>query len=186
MHGWWMSMQGNPQLSLKDLSNQARFPRTEIKQMPLTFNKKEKNQGNYRLVNLTWFPWKGTEQKIQQNLCRYIEDMRLFGSGHYGFVKGKSCLINFIAFYSDLTGEDGMDEYRSNHLWIFNCIMWVVESFIEIAKMKYISHIFMCTQCFSLAQLQYFSMSQIIQGQSYCVLPISPTKNKGKNLHQFH
>ncbi|GAB0184089.1 mitochondrial enolase superfamily member 1 [Grus japonensis] len=71
--------------------------------VPSIFKKgKKKDQGNYKLVNLTSIPGKvmdillGTISKHMKN--------KVIGGSQRGFMKGKSRLINLIAFYNEVTG----------------------------------------------------------------------------------
>lgn len=63
-------------------------------------NKKE-DPGNYGLVSLTLIPGAVMEQLIPETTSRHMKDKKVIGSSQHGFMKGKSCLTNLIAFYND-------------------------------------------------------------------------------------
>lgn len=44
-----------------------------------------------------------TEQLILENISKRIQDKKVTGSSQHWFTKGKSCLTNLMAFYSDMT-----------------------------------------------------------------------------------
>jgi len=65
---------------------------------------KEEDLGNYRPVSLTSIPRKMMEQLILKVIIKQVEEKKVIRSSQHGFTKGKSCLINLIAFYDDMTG----------------------------------------------------------------------------------
>ncbi|GAB0204482.1 mitochondrial enolase superfamily member 1 [Grus japonensis] len=70
----------------------------------LVFKKgKKENPGNYRPVSLTLIPGKVMEWFILGIINKHDEKV-VMGRGEHGFTKGKSCLINLIAFYNSMTG----------------------------------------------------------------------------------
>ena len=64
---------------------------------------KKDDPGNYSLVCLTSIPGKVMEQLILGAVSRHIKDKRVIRDSQHGFTKRKSCLINLIAFYEDIT-----------------------------------------------------------------------------------
>jgi len=44
------------------------------------------------------------KQLILDVIIKQVEENKVIRSSHHGFTKGKSCLINLIAFYDDMTG----------------------------------------------------------------------------------
>ncbi|KAK4828638.1 hypothetical protein QYF61_000286 [Mycteria americana] len=70
-----------------------------------TFKKATKeDSGNYRPVSLTSLPVNVMEQILLEIIFRPMKDKKMIGSHEHGFTRGKSCLINLIAFYDDMTG----------------------------------------------------------------------------------
>ncbi|GAB0192631.1 mitochondrial enolase superfamily member 1 [Grus japonensis] len=70
----------------------------------LVFKKgKKEDPGNYRLLSLSSIPGTVKEQLILGIISKYGEDKKVIGSGQHGFIKGKSCLTNLIAFYGGMT-----------------------------------------------------------------------------------
>ena len=49
---------------------------------------------NYRPVSLTSVPWKVMEQIILNEITWHVQDNRGIRLSQYGFMKGRSCLIN--------------------------------------------------------------------------------------------
>lgn len=50
------------------------------------------------------------EQIILEAIFKHMKDRKVIGSSEHGFMKGKSCLTNLIAFGDEVTGL--MDEGR--------------------------------------------------------------------------
>jgi len=63
------------------------------------------------VVILTSIPGKMLEQLILEVIIKQVEEKKAIRSSQHGFTKGKSCLINLIAFYDDMTGW--VDERRA-------------------------------------------------------------------------
>jgi len=49
-------------------------------------------------------PAKMMEQLILEVIVKQVEEKKAMRSSQHGFTKGKSCLINLIAFYDGMTG----------------------------------------------------------------------------------
>jgi len=72
---------------------------------------KKEDPGNYRPVSLTTIPGKAMEQLILEVIVKQVEEKKVIKSSHHELTKGKSCLINLIAFYDSMTGW--VDEGRA-------------------------------------------------------------------------
>lgn len=59
---------------------------------------KEEDLGNCRPIRLTFLPGKVMEQLVLGAFSKCVEEERLITSCECGLSKGKSCLINLIAF----------------------------------------------------------------------------------------
>lgn len=103
-----MSLQSHSRLCLKGHTHQQRFMKTGRKQMSLSICKKGKKEDpwNYRLVRPTSIPGTVMEQLILEIICKHMKD-KMIWSSQCGFMKGKACLANLVAFYSEMTGTVG-------------------------------------------------------------------------------
>ena len=67
--------------------------------IPVFKEGKKEDPGNCRPVSLTSIPGKEIDRLILGAVSRHIKDKRFVRGSQHGFTKGKSCLINMIAFY---------------------------------------------------------------------------------------
>ncbi|CAM5144062.1 unnamed protein product [Eretmochelys imbricata] len=77
---------------------------TGKRRVPIFKKGKEEDPGNYRPVSLTSVPGKIMEQVLKESISKHLEKKGIRNTQH-GFTKGKSCLINLIAFYNEITGS---------------------------------------------------------------------------------
>ena len=74
---------------------------------------RRKDLRNYRPVNISSVPGKVTEQLILDDISKQV-DKKVIRSSQHGFVKGRSCFTNLVAFYDVMTGR--VDEGRAVHV----------------------------------------------------------------------
>ncbi|CAM5111205.1 unnamed protein product [Natator depressus] len=48
------------------------------------------------------------DQVLQESILKHLEERKVIRNSQHGFTKGKSCLINLIAFYDAITGSVDM------------------------------------------------------------------------------
>jgi len=77
---------------------------SKIANVSSVFKKVKEDSGNYKPVCLTVIPGKVTEQLVLDTLSKQSKEKKVIRSSQHRFTKGKSCLINLIAFYDVTTG----------------------------------------------------------------------------------
>lgn len=55
------------------------------------------------MLSLSLIPGKVVEQVTMESISKHVKDTKVIRSSQYGFTKGKSCLTNMIALYTDMT-----------------------------------------------------------------------------------
>ncbi|KAJ7420701.1 hypothetical protein WISP_47391 [Willisornis vidua] len=76
----------------------------KLAKVMLIHRKGEKEDpGNYRPISLTLAPGKVMEQIILSAITQHLQDGQEIRSSQYGFRKDRSCLINLISFYDQVT-----------------------------------------------------------------------------------
>lgn len=91
--------------------NQDRFQRTGRKLIPIF-----KKQNKRSLVNPN--SWEG--KTILKNNSKHTEERKVIGTSQHEFVKGKSCLMNSIAFYGLVDEEHRADTAHLDFSKAFN------------------------------------------------------------------
>jgi len=70
---------------------------------PIFKKDKKEDPGNYRPVSLTSIPGKMMEQFMLEVIIKQVEEQKVIRSSQHGYIEGKSCLTNLIAFYDGMT-----------------------------------------------------------------------------------
>ncbi|KAK4826398.1 hypothetical protein QYF61_008685 [Mycteria americana] len=71
--------------------------------MPIYKKGRKEDPENYRPVSLTSVPGKIMERFILSPLNRHVQANQGIRPSQHGFMKGRSCLTNFISFYNQVT-----------------------------------------------------------------------------------
>ena len=66
---------------------------------PVFIKGKKENLRNKRPVSLISIPGKLMEQLVLDVTSKQVEEKKVIRSSQHGFTKGKSCLINLVAFH---------------------------------------------------------------------------------------
>lgn len=75
------------------------------------YKKGKEELGNLQPVSLTSILGMVMEQVILEVITKHVKETKVIRIGEHVFTKGKSCMINLIAFYDDVAGW--VDEERA-------------------------------------------------------------------------
>ena len=69
--------------------------------------KKEDPSADYRPVSISSVPVEVVKPMLLEALSQPTKDKKVIWSSQRGFAKGKSCLIDLVAFYDEMSGAVG-------------------------------------------------------------------------------
>lgn len=101
---WLMKMQDHSCISLKGCGDQERFLMIRRKKVPLLSSRRARR--TIWGAEVSWPPLSPREDSEGSNLgnpFQTVKDEKNIRSMQCGFTKEKSCLINLIAFYNEVT-----------------------------------------------------------------------------------